>query len=140
MGAECTAKISQGLIERGGSWFPTSRSLDCARERRRCRESRHRRPPPVSTQMPSGKCFQKRRFVGLNRASGQGHAVVGVERTVAGRITPIPVTLALIFRCTTKLVFGEAGSIPAEIGIVLQRLPGQWIMIVAHTQEATEPQ
>src|SRR6516225_2963168 len=63
--------------------------------------------------------------------SSDRHAVIGVERAVASSITPIPICLLAISGGTAKLVFGHAGPIAAEIGIIFQRLPGQRIMLVA---------
>src|SRR5262249_46655415 len=67
-------------------------------------------------------------------ASDDRHPVIIVQRTCGADVAPVPVVVVAIFRRAAQLALGHAGAIAAEPGVILQRLPGQRIMIVAETE------
>src|SRR5258708_14123223 len=71
---------------------------------------------------------------GLMRATArrsEGDAVILVHRAAPRRIIPVPAIVVAVFGCALELLLGDTGDIAAEIDVVFQRLPWQWILIVA---------
>src|SRR6202023_2423294 len=66
------------------------------------------------------------------------NAVIVIDGAGSGRIVPVPGIVIAVFRRSLQLCFGNAGTIAAQIGVVLQRLPGQGIMVIADPEKAAE--
>src|SRR5205085_8679677 len=67
-------------------------------------------------------------------------AVVVVDGASAGRVAPVPAIVIAVLGRALQLSFGNSCPVAAERGVVLQRLPGQWIVIVANAEKAAEAQ
>ena len=67
-------------------------------------------------------------------------AVVIVDAARTGLIFPIPVVISSVFWRTLQLLLGNAGPVAAKVGIILERLPREGIMIVSDTKKAAKAQ
>src|SRR3979490_321159 len=74
------------------------------------------------------------------RVSLNSNAVIIIHRTTPRRIVPVPGIVVAVLRRSFELIFGNAGAIAAKVGVVLQRLPGQGIVVVADPEETAETQ
>src|SRR5215831_9901764 len=84
-------------------------------------------------------CLPDLRAAGdLRCKSDHLHAVIVVERAVAGDVGPVPIPVIAIFRSTAQLLFGDACAIYAETGVIFERLPGQRIMVATKPEETAE--
>src|SRR3979411_2006548 len=74
------------------------------------------------------------------RVSLNSNAVIIIHRTTPRRIVPVPGIVVAVLRRSFELIFGNDGAIAAKDGVVLQRLPGQGMVVVADPEETAETQ
>src|SRR4029453_8736683 len=64
-------------------------------------------------------------------------AVIIIDLAATLAIFPVP-TRTRELRCTFKLLLGDVGPVPTKARVILERLPGDRIVVTADTQEAAE--
>src|ERR1700682_440753 len=60
--------------------------------------------------------------LGTRNASSSNHryAVIIIDRACPGQVAPVPLIVVAVFRCAAKLLFGNAGNVAAETGVVFE--------------------
>src|ERR1700733_13386274 len=65
-------------------------------------------------------------------------SIIIIYRACPGRIRPVPGIVVAVLRRALQLSLRDAGDVATKVGVILQRLPRERIMIVADAQETSE--
>jgi hypothetical protein len=64
--------------------------------------------------------------------------IIMVHHFRSSRVVPIPSTIVAVLRSPIELLLSDVGAVATQSCVVVQRLPGQGIVVVANSEEAAE--